>query len=576
MSFPLLALSFVLVGGATVCAAVRTGHYFLFGLLGSTLLLALHGRVYHNYLSDDAFIYFRYARNFADGFGPTWNPGGERVEGYTGILWLLPLTAASKLGLNVPETARYLGFTASAATLAMLYPLSAALPAGRQYPLAPVLASLALAAATPFAVWSLAGMDSALFILLITIAVWLHLREDAGRPSAIPFSGVAFALAIATRPEGALFAVATGLFKLASLRDPETRKARSLQIYIWTFSILLLYGGYFVWRYWYYDYLLPNTFYAKMGADSDIYDRGMHYLAVSGRQHAVPLFAVGLLVYLVRARPRRPALYVVALTVAWMTWIVLSGGDTLVASRFIAPMLPVLYVGAALGAFQLLGPLAQAGDRLVARPALALLFLVILMGLLYGSFDSGVRVDRELHEESVVVGRWMARNLPPDTMIGVTRAGAIPYYSRLPTLDMLGLNDTHIAHADVDLGKGIAGHEKYDIDYVLERRPEILLLGRLTPEPRIYPSQYTSHPWVFPDEHFLVQDERTFFFYKPVAIQMGQTTWLSVLVDRQALGQLRTHLERNGIALQEAEESILETGAPSGTGGSEPATGELR
>ena len=42
---------------------------------------------------------------------------------------------------------------------------------------------------------------------------------------------------------------------------------------------------------------------------------------------------------------------------------------------------------------------------------------------------------------------------------------------------MLGLNDVMIAHTDVpNFGTGLAGHEKYNIDYVLEDvRPEIIL-----------------------------------------------------------------------------------------------------
>ena len=43
------------------------------------------------------------------------------------------------------------------------------------------------------------------------------------------------------------------------------------------------------------------------------------------------------------------------------------------------------------------------------------------------------------------VGMMLAETLPPDTRIPVTAAGAIPYYSRLFSVDMLGLNDRQIA-----------------------------------------------------------------------------------------------------------------------------------
>jgi arabinofuranosyltransferase len=40
-------------------------------------------------LFDDEMISMRYARNFAHGFGLVYNPGGERVEGFTNPLWVL-------------------------------------------------------------------------------------------------------------------------------------------------------------------------------------------------------------------------------------------------------------------------------------------------------------------------------------------------------------------------------------------------------------------------------------------------------------------------------------------------------
>ena len=40
-------------------------------------------------LFDDAMIAMRYARNLADGYGLVWNPGGERVEGFTNPIWTI-------------------------------------------------------------------------------------------------------------------------------------------------------------------------------------------------------------------------------------------------------------------------------------------------------------------------------------------------------------------------------------------------------------------------------------------------------------------------------------------------------
>jgi hypothetical protein len=52
----------------------------------------------HNPLNgiDDANIYFVYARNLASGHGFVYNIGGERVEGFTSLLWTVISALAFK------------------------------------------------------------------------------------------------------------------------------------------------------------------------------------------------------------------------------------------------------------------------------------------------------------------------------------------------------------------------------------------------------------------------------------------------------------------------------------------------
>jgi hypothetical protein len=67
-----------------------------------------------------------------------------------------------------------------------------------------------------------------------------------------------------------------------------------------------------------------------------------------------------------------------------------------------------------------------------------------------------------------------------DPLVAVDAAGAIPFFSGLRSLDMLGLNDAHIArHHDESFGRGVQGHEVGDGDYVLSREPDIIVAGVL-------------------------------------------------------------------------------------------------
>ena len=66
---------------AAVCASVSVRAVFL-----------LHGRPAMGV--DDANIFFAYARNVVQGAGLVYNAGGERVEGFTSLLWTLVCAAA--------------------------------------------------------------------------------------------------------------------------------------------------------------------------------------------------------------------------------------------------------------------------------------------------------------------------------------------------------------------------------------------------------------------------------------------------------------------------------------------------
>ncbi len=78
-------------------------------------------------------------------------------------------------------------------------------------------------------------------------------------------------------------------------------------------------------------------------------------------------------------------------------------------------------------------------------------------------------------EGSAEAHRSQAQGCDPTTdVIAVPWAGRVPYATGRPTLDMLGLNDTHIAHLP-SLQRGI--DVKMDPEYVLARRPKLIFVN---------------------------------------------------------------------------------------------------
>jgi hypothetical protein len=57
-------------------------------------------------------------------------------------------------------------------------------------------------------------------------------------------------------------------------------------------------------------------------------------------------------------------------------------------------------------------------------------------------------------------------------------AGVVPYFAHMEVLDPLGLNDYHIArHPIADRGLGWVGHELGDGTYVLDHKPDLILVS---------------------------------------------------------------------------------------------------
>ncbi len=440
------------------------------------LFLALR---FWDHTVDDAFISFRYARNLVDGHGLVFNPG-ERVEGYTNFLWVMWASLSLWLSVDPEQSSRWLGLATSAASLAAVVRFGPSTPRGR---LALWIAPLLLALNPAFAVWATGGLETPLFAALILWGTCSAANGVESERGELPLSSaLLFALAALTRPEGALLAAILVLAAVV-LHRPGPRFWRSWCTWVGVF--LLIFTPYLVWRWSYYGYPLPNTFYAKVGSSSAQLQRGLAYahdfFRVTG-YWLLPIAAVGFW------GPRSRFLALVAtLAGALVAQVVFLGGDGLPMYRFFVPLLGLLFLLVGFGASAGLERVTHGrGTETLAAGVLVVIGAYSVVPAFRGPQYDYVQQDVREVGAWRQVGAWFREHARPAEAIAVLPAGAIPYFSQLPAIDMLGLNDAHIAHRDVaPLGSGQAGHEKYDVDYVLARRPEYVVAGvyRLWPEP---------------------------------------------------------------------------------------------
>ncbi len=511
------------------------------------------------YMTDDAFITFRYAENLANGLGPVWSEG-ERVEGYTNFGWVLLLGLSGKFGADPLFASRAFGLIASIGTLALIPLLAAQLQPmwGNRWWFLVIGGSAALALNSGFVLWTFAGLETTGLMFLITAGITLHLWEE--RTEARPvWSAPVFAAAALLRPDAVVVWAVTALFKGRRLLASDWRTQLG-RLAMWAALFLIPFGIYWLWRWDYYGHFYPNTYYLRTPRSLDLVERGL--------QHALHFFTIywiwlilGALVSLWRERLRsyQPTAYLLVLLAVWFVYVASAGGDWMPYFRLFIPMLPVIYVVIMLGIIDV-ADLLGLGNLLVSQgtanlddwrrlnfpsstiAAIALGFFTVVVGFsAIRPHDDGIAKQTVLFNSDILpgkigldtqeaIGLWMRGNLPPDYSVALTATGIVPYFSRLPTLDMLGVNDEHIAHLDLPLGSGPAGHEKWDGAYILSREPEIIWFAlSLEFEQRDSVESYLPPNLTLPMQTSITQHPDIWSLYRPVAVPL-RGLWLNLLV----------------------------------------------
>lgn len=537
MSFPEFVLASSAIASVTIAVtALSSGRHrlaIITAFSGATALIFFHGLGYLNSVPDDAYISFHYAQHLADGLGPNWNSTG-RVEGYTNFLLVALLAAFGKLGFSIVVSARVLGGLSTIATLFVVYKIwdlwrDDDQDSGLGHPVVPAAVFVLLGLSSGVAYYTFSGLETPLFMLLLTASAYLYFIERRS-PSA-PWSAVTLAAAAMTRPEGLIAAAVTGTFYVIGFLNSTQRPRTYGGILAWTGVFALLYGSYFAWRFTYYDYLLPNTFYAKVEPGSAIFERGLDYLRGAGYQyHLLPMFA-GAAFLFARSRLRHDVAYVIALSGALLLALIYEGGDFMPYVRFAVPVLPLLYLSGVAGFATLLN---RAGAQRT-QAVLITSFVLSLTGLALLHDSSRLVTDHLIYRNNAPLATWFRHNTPHDFKIGAVAVGVLAYYADRDIIDMAGINDTVIAHTNVPrFGAGQPGHEKYNLDYVLdEARPQIIIGPGAGPGPK---RREDLEPNLVPALSLLIADPRLWENY--------QMSWLAH--DRRWY----TFLTRNDIVAQ--------------------------
>ncbi len=441
-----------------------------------------------DFINDDAFISFRYAKNLAEHGELTFNLG-ERVEGYTNFLWTLMMSGVIAAGLDPVIWSKLLGVAFGVGTLTTLFIGNK--DSGPWRLIAPGL----LAGTSAFACWSEGGLETSLFAFCLTLSLVLY-RREVEHNTRIPWSGFVMGFAAMTRPEGllliALLCVHRQLLAWFEKRWFAWRPVATLGMFA------VPYLPYWLWRLSYYGYPFPNTYYAKSAGAN--WGHGLPYV-INGLEDTwlflVPV--VSALALLTSDRSfRRLAGLVGIVLIPFLLYIARVGGDFMAQYRFIMPLLPLAFWGLQEAVRAITThtiAVAQTPRLRYLLPALLLSGATWLCHQVYLT-EASLKVGSEngvdsigwlkqFVEQTTAIGKHIKNNAPEGTSIATTAAGVIPYYAECKTLDLLALNDVYVAHNVPARSGGRPGHAKSAPEkYVLEWKPSVLIW-----HPRMHPNQ---------------------------------------------------------------------------------------
>ena len=434
-------------------------------LLISTLFYAFNYIDFSIPPFEDAAMLMRYAQHLAQGDGIVWNIGENPVDGATDFLFMVASAAFIKLGLTVGQSIRGIGFASHLLTVLIVYWTNRRI--NNANILLSFLSGLYLAVGTGLSY--VAAYFGTPFFALAAASTWtlglLLIKQQNPRfwlMLTFALSGLVTGL---IRPEGVILA---SLMLLSVIIMRGLKNSASI-IIIFGVVFLLLGGTYFLWRWNYFGYPLPNPFYKK--GDSGLHWDSLKYSLLNTLRLCLPMAFAFIFAFRSRETTKRVLAYLIPI-LGFASAFGLISDEMNYGARFQYALLPIVLMSwsslvypagrVGLDAFSSPyrevpeggGPLQQDQLSVRERSAYFIALIALSASLIYYSWFQNCLLtsfqqtcDRPYERDGrLEMAKMLAEYRGKGYLIATTEAGLLPYYSGWDAIDTWGLNDQFIAH----------------------------------------------------------------------------------------------------------------------------------
>ncbi|MFA3782163.1 hypothetical protein ABRY23_03780 [Melioribacteraceae bacterium 4301-Me] len=449
-------------------------------VLLTLMLLAWHNK----FVQDDAFISFRYAKNFAEGIGLVFNKG-ERVEGYTNFLWTMLMSLSFKLGFDPVLFSYYAGITFFVISLLFTYKIAEIafdFWEENSSKLLSLLVVILLGTNYTFSAYATGGLETQMQTAFVTASVFFFLNVLYKKKESylnLFFISLLLIISVLVRPDSLVFVflIFFGFFYLREERNTANKILVVQRFLVLLVPFLTVLIAYLLWKLFYYGDILPNSFYTKVGGIESI-PAGLIYIGLFFSSYWLFPILILFPFYLNKfvKKNNTTIKFLSFIIVVWLLYLVKIGGDFM-EFRFLVPILPFLFVVIVWTIYALI-------EEKKVRYAL---IVIIILGSIYHKvtfhylhgIESIKNLAGHLYDENqnwIEVGKRLHELFPNrNVTIAVSAAGAVPFYSELPAVDMYGINDSEIAKNGIIIGNR-PGHQKFStIGYLYDKRVNLLI-----------------------------------------------------------------------------------------------------
>ncbi len=452
-------------------------------------------------LFDDMMISMRYAKNFANSHGLVWNPGGERVEGYSNFLWTLYMSLfhlfpipASKISLFIQIS----GALLLAINLYFVKKIADFISNGSK------AASLGAVLLTGFYLplngWSLLGTEVGILTLIMSISLWQSL-QCINKKTFNPWLYILLGISTFIRPDMVVPFLGLEVFLIFA-----DSKNRSKNLIFGSTILIFCIISQTVFRMWYYGEIFPNTYYLKMTGFPIFLriTRGLYVFMNFIWKMNLLLFLVPFSILFFRRD--KPILLLFWGMLIQTIYSIYVGGDAWEnwggSNRYLSIVMPGFFIlfsySLSYFSYSLISN-ATLTEKIKEYSIKYGFMVLLIISLIFFNSIHGLKALKEFllinqpmemevkdHKDMVKFALLLHKITTPQATIAYDWAGTTPYFADRYAIDCLGKSDKYIAHKKInlskypDFNKFIAftpGHNKYDFDYVVTQlKPDVLML----------------------------------------------------------------------------------------------------